>query len=203
MGLLGTIFFLHTLKTLIWMVPAQFFQILVFEYVTSRDPGILATPKDPVYQASICTYWSLVHRIPWGSPGGHMMAYYVLKNQNLKKLSSEHFVKALRCMYNKSEPQNSTTWTLCLVSLFPILSVVHSIWGGHGDPQNGHIIACNSPKNQKKKNLNDRKLRLPPRMRQQQTACKNIEEGSQEVCSTTIFSSPCIRIHVHVQLYVY
>ena len=39
MGLLGTIFFLHTLKTLLWMIPAQFFQILVFGYVTSRDPG--------------------------------------------------------------------------------------------------------------------------------------------------------------------
>ena len=38
-GLLGTIFFLHTLKTLLYMVPAQFFQILVFGYVTSRDPG--------------------------------------------------------------------------------------------------------------------------------------------------------------------
>ena len=101
------------------------------------------------------------------------------------------FVKVLRCMYNKSEPQSSTTWTLCLVFLFPILSVVHSIWGGHGDPQNGHIIACNSPKNQKKKNLNDKKMRLPPRMRQQQTACKNIEEGSQEVGPTTILSSPC------------
>ena len=36
-----------------------------------------------------------------------------------------------------------------------------------------------------------KKLRLPPRMRQQQTACKNIEEGSQEVWATTILSSPC------------
>ena len=66
-----------------------------------------------------------------------MMVYYVLKKQNLKILSTENFVKVLRCMYNKSEPIKLHHLKAVLGFLLPHIERGTQPWGGHSHKDRG------------------------------------------------------------------